>query len=65
MSISIEGREGQDISEMYDMFLSGAVAFTDDKKAITNAAERISSCLLFKKLAPFLRRYNMINHPNL
>ena len=29
--------EGQDISEMYDMHLAGAVAFSDDKKSIGNA----------------------------
>ena len=29
--------EGQDISEMYDMKLAGAVAFSDDKKSIGNA----------------------------
>ncbi len=30
-------REGQDISEMYDMQQAGAVAFSDDKKAVDNA----------------------------
>jgi dihydroorotase len=30
-------REGLDISEMYDMQLAGAVAFSDDKKAVDNA----------------------------
>ncbi len=30
-------QEGQDISEMYDMKMAGAVAFSDDKKAIHNA----------------------------
>jgi dihydroorotase len=29
--------EGKDISEMYDMHLSGAVAFSDDKKPVSNA----------------------------
>jgi dihydroorotase len=29
--------EGKDISEMYDMHLSGAVAFTDNKRSIVNA----------------------------
>jgi dihydroorotase len=28
--------EGKDLSEMYDMYLSGAVAFSDDKKPITD-----------------------------
>lgn len=32
-----ENREGKDISGMYDMKLSGAVAFTDDKKAVSNS----------------------------
>lgn len=30
-------QEGQDISEMYDMHLAGAVAFSDDKKSVGNA----------------------------
>ncbi|MCX6296523.1 MAG: dihydroorotase, partial [Bacteroidetes bacterium] len=30
-------QEGVDISEMYDMQQSGAVAFSDDKKAVTNS----------------------------
>lgn len=30
-------QEGQDISEMYDMKLAGAVAFSDDKKAVSNS----------------------------
>lgn len=30
-------QEGKDISEMYDMQLAGAVAFSDDKKPITDA----------------------------
>ncbi len=30
-------QEGQDISEMYDMKMAGAVAFSDDKKAIGNS----------------------------
>lgn len=30
-------QEGKDISEMYDMHLSGAVAFSDDKKSINDA----------------------------
>jgi dihydroorotase len=31
------GREGKDISEMYDMKLAGAIGFTDDKQAIRDA----------------------------
>jgi dihydroorotase len=30
-------QEGQDISEMYDMKLAGAVAFSDDKKSVNNS----------------------------
>lgn len=30
-------QEGTDLSEMYDMKLAGAVAFSDDKKAVANA----------------------------
>lgn len=30
-------QEGQDISEMYDMKLAGAVAFSDDKKPVNNS----------------------------
>lgn len=30
-------QEGQDISEMYDMKMAGAVAFSDDKKAVNNS----------------------------
>lgn len=30
-------QEGNDLSEMYDMKLAGAVAFSDDKKTVTNA----------------------------
>ena len=31
------GREGKDLAELYDMFLSGAPAFTDDQHALRNA----------------------------
>src|ERR1043165_7911620 len=30
-------QEGQDISEMYDMYQAGAIAFSDDKKPVNNA----------------------------
>ncbi len=30
-------QEGHDLAEMYDMHLAGAVAFSDDKKAVANA----------------------------
>ncbi|MGR6086896.1 MAG: dihydroorotase [Arcticibacter sp.] len=32
-----QGREGKDISEMYDMKTSGALAFTDDKRPIADS----------------------------
>jgi len=35
-TISIN-RDGKELSEMYDMFCSGAVAFTDDKNAVQNS----------------------------
>ncbi len=31
------GREGKDISEMFDMQLAGAVAFTDDRRPVTDS----------------------------
>jgi dihydroorotase len=41
-------QEGQDISEMYDMHMAGAVAFSDDKKAISNAG-LLMRALLYSK----------------
>lgn len=40
--------EGAELTEMYDMHLSGAVAFTDDKKAVQNAA-LMNIALLYAK----------------
>jgi len=40
--------EGKDLSEMYDMHLSGAVAFTDDKKAVADAG-LLMRALLYTK----------------
>lgn len=40
--------EGKDISEMYDMHLSGAVAFSDDKKPVTNSG-LLMRALLYAK----------------
>lgn len=37
MACISQNREGKDMSEMYDMKLAGAVAFTDDKRPIENA----------------------------
>ena len=33
-----ENRDGKQITEMYDMHQSGAIAFSDDKKSIANAS---------------------------
>ena len=40
--------EGKEISEMYDMHLSGAVAFTDDKKPINDAGLLLRALLYAK-----------------
>jgi len=40
--------EGKDISEMYDMYRSGAVAFSDDKKSIADAG-LLMRALLYAK----------------
>lgn len=40
--------EGKDISEMYDMHLSGAVAFTDDKKAVEDSGLLLRALLYSK-----------------
>ncbi len=40
--------EGKDISEMYDMHLSGAVAFTDDKKAVVDSGLLLRALLYSK-----------------
>ncbi len=40
--------EGKDISEMYDMHLAGAIAFSDDKKTI-NDAGLLTRALLYAK----------------
>jgi dihydroorotase len=40
--------EGKDLSEMYDMHLSGAVAFTDDKKAVADSGLLLRALLYAK-----------------
>lgn len=40
-----KGMKGKDISEMYDMHRAGAVAFTDDKKSVRDAALQIRAML--------------------
>ncbi len=41
-------REGKDISEMYDMHKSGAIAFSDDKRSIENAGLLLRALLYAK-----------------
>jgi dihydroorotase len=41
-------QEGNDISEMYDMYLAGAIAFSDDKKPVSNAG-LLMRALLYSK----------------
>ena len=43
-----ENQEGKEITEMYDMHLSGAVAFTDGKKTLKNP-ELLKRALLYTK----------------
>lgn len=43
-----EKQEGQEITEMYEMYLSGAVAFTDGKKPLKNP-ELLKRALLYTK----------------
>ncbi len=42
------GLEGKDLSEMYDMHLSGAVAFSDDKNSVADAGLLIRAMLYAK-----------------
>ncbi len=41
-------QEGKDLSEMYDMFTSGAVAFTDDKNAIKDSGLMLRAIMYAK-----------------
>lgn len=41
-------REGKDLSEMYDMSTAGAIAFTDDKRAVQDAG-LMTRALLYAK----------------
>ena len=43
-----EGQKGEEITEMYDMHLSGAVAFSDGKKTLSNP-ELLKRALLYTK----------------
>lgn len=40
--------EGEHLSEMYDMFSSGAIAFTDDKKSVENAGLMLRALMYAK-----------------
>ncbi|MEW6467632.1 MAG: dihydroorotase [Bacteroidota bacterium] len=40
--------EGKDLSEMYDMHLAGAIAFSDDKKAISDSGLLVRALLYVK-----------------
>jgi dihydroorotase len=48
MGTATHNREGKEISEMYDMQLAGAIAFSDDKNTITNAGT-LMRALLYSK----------------
>jgi len=43
------GREGKELSEMFDMYTAGAVAFSDDKRPLSNAG-MLSRALLYTKV---------------
>ena len=43
-----ENRKGEQITEMYDMHQSGAVAFSDDKRSISNASLMVIAMLYAK-----------------
>lgn len=46
--------EGEHLSEMFDMFSSGAVAFTDDKKAVHNAGLMLRAMLYAKNFSALI-----------
>src|SRR5581483_4029911 len=51
--------EGEELSEMYDMHIAGAVAFTDDKKSITDAGLMMRALLYVKNF-----NSRILTHPN-
>lgn len=46
--------DGEHLSEMFDMFSSGAVAFTDDKKAVQNAGLMLRAMLYAKNFGALI-----------
>ncbi len=50
-------REGNDISEMYDMYNSGAVAFSDADKPVTNAGLMMRALLYAKGFGALIYSY--------
>ena len=49
--------EGKELSEMYDMFQSGAVAFSDDKKPIANAGLLLRALLYARNFNALIISY--------
>ena len=49
--------EGKELSEMYDMHLSGAIAFTDDKKAVNNSGLLLRALLYSKNFNGIVLTY--------
>ncbi len=51
-------QEGQDIAEMYDMKMAGAVAFSDDKKAVNNAGLLMRALLYAQNFGGLIITHN-------
>ena len=49
--------EGKDLTEMYDMFLSGAVAFSDDKNSVKDAGLLLRALLYAKNFNGLIMNY--------
>lgn len=60
------GRDGKDLAEMYDMYLSGAPAFTDDQHALRNAGVLLRALHYVKdfgaKLMVFCEDKDLVNN---
>lgn len=54
-----KGLEGEELSEMYDMYQSGAVAFSHGKKPVANAALVKLALLYGKEFAPPIHVFSM------
>jgi dihydroorotase len=50
-------REGKDLSEMYDMHTSGALAFTDDKKAVQDSGLMLRALMYAKNFNGLILSY--------